>query len=42
VTTYAIADHATRIAPHIGQDRVRKILRSAKLDMNLVNALWKP
>lgn len=42
VTTYAIADQATRIAPHIGQDAVRKILRTAKLDIDLMNALWKP
>lgn len=42
VTTYAIADQSTRIAPHIGQDAVRKILRDAKLDVDLANALWKP
>jgi carboxypeptidase Q len=42
MTTYAIADQPTRIAPHIGQDAVRRILRTAKLDVDLMNALWKP
>ena len=42
VTTYAIADLAIRIAPHIGQDAVGSILRTAKLDIDLMNALWKP
>ena len=42
VTTYAIADQPTRIAPHIGQDAVREILRSAKLDVDLTYRLWKP
>jgi carboxypeptidase Q len=42
VTTYAIADLALRIAPHIGQDAVGRILRTAKLDIDLTNALWKP
>ncbi len=42
VTTFAIADHPSRIAPHIGQDAVRKILRTAKLDVDLVYTLWKP
>jgi carboxypeptidase Q len=42
ITTYAIADQPSRIAPHIGQDAVRKILRTAKLDFDLMNALWKP
>ena len=42
ITTYAIADQRSRIAPHIGQDAVRKILRTAKLDFDLMNALWKP
>jgi hypothetical protein len=42
VTTYAIADLATRFAPHIGQDAVRRILRTAKLDIDLMNAIWKP
>jgi Zn-dependent M28 family amino/carboxypeptidase len=42
VTTYAISDQPTRIAPHIGQDAIRKILRTAKLDFDLMNALWKP
>ena len=42
VTTYAIADQPSRIAPHIGQDAVRNILRTAKLDFDLMNALWKP
>ena len=42
VTTYAIADQRNRLAPHIGQDAVRKILRTAKLDVELVHKLWKP
>ena len=42
VTTYLIADQRTRIARHIGQDAVRKILRTAKLDVDLVYSLWKP
>jgi carboxypeptidase Q len=42
VTTYAIADQPTLIAPHIGQDAVRQILRAAKLDVGLVYTLWKP
>jgi carboxypeptidase Q len=42
VTTYAIGDEPTRIAPHIGQDAVRQILRTAKLDVDLVYKLWKP
>jgi hypothetical protein len=42
VTTYAIADQPTRIAPHIGQDAIRQILRAAKLDVNLAYTLWKP
>jgi hypothetical protein len=42
VTTYAIADQATRIAPHIPEDAVRKILRAANLDIDLMKALWKP
>lgn len=42
VTTYAIADQPTRIAPQIGQDAVRQILRSAKLDVDLIYRLWKP
>jgi carboxypeptidase Q len=41
-TTYAISDHPTRIAGHIGQDAVRQILRTAKLDVDLVHTLWKP
>jgi len=41
-TTYAIAEHPTRIAPQIGQDAVRQILRAARLDVDLVHALWKP
>ena len=42
VATYAVADEPTRIAPHIGQDAVRQILRTAKLDVDLVYKLWKP
>jgi len=42
MTAYAIADQPTRIAPHIGPDAVRRILRAAKLDLDLMNALWKP
>jgi hypothetical protein len=42
ITTYAIAEQPTRIAPHIGQDAVRRILRTAKLDFDLMSALWKP
>ena len=42
ITMYAIADQPSRIAPHIGQDAVRKILRTARLDFDLMNALWKP
>ena len=41
-TTYAIADQRTRLAPHIGQDAVRQILRTAKLDVDLMYSLWKP
>ena len=41
-TTYVIAAQPSRIAPHIGPDAVRKILRTAKLDFDLMNALWKP
>ena len=42
MTTYAIGDQPRRIAPHIGRDVVQKILRTAKLDIDLMNALWKP
>lgn len=42
VTTYLIADQRTRIARHIDQDAVRQILRTAKLDVDLVYSLWKP
>jgi hypothetical protein len=42
MTTYAIGDQPTRIAPHIGQDAIRQILRTAKLDVDLVYTLWKP
>jgi len=42
VTTYVIADGPTRLARHIGQDDVREILRTAKLDIDLLHALWKP
>lgn len=42
VTTYLIADQRTRIARHIGQDAVRQILHTAKLDVDLVYSLWKP
>jgi hypothetical protein len=41
-TTYAISDHPTRIAQHIGQDAVQQILRNAKLDVDLAYTLWKP
>jgi hypothetical protein len=41
-TTYAIADQRTRLAPHIGQDAVRQIMGTAKLDVELVHKLWKP
>jgi hypothetical protein len=41
-TTYAIADQPNRIAPRIGQDAVRQILRTAKLDAELIYTLWKP
>jgi Zn-dependent M28 family amino/carboxypeptidase len=41
-TTYAIADQPKRIAPRIGQDAVRQILRTAKLDAELIYTLWKP
>jgi len=41
-TTYAIADHPKRIAPQIGHDAVRQILRTAKLDADLIDTLWKP
>ena len=41
-TTYAISEHPTRIAPHISQDAVRQILRTAKLDVDLTYTLWKP
>jgi len=42
VTTYAISDQRTRFPPHVGQDAVRQVLRTAKLDVNLVYSLWKP
>lgn len=42
MTTYAIADAPSRLAPHIGQDTVRQILRTAKPDVELVYSLWKP
>lgn len=42
MTTYAIGDQPTRIAPHIGHDAVRQILRTAKLDVELVYTLGKP
>jgi hypothetical protein len=41
-TTYAVADQQNRIAPRIGQDAVRQILRTAKLGDDLVYSLWKP
>ena len=41
-TSYAIADQRKRIAPHIGQDAVRQILRTAKLDVDLMHSLWRP
>jgi hypothetical protein len=42
VTTYAIGEQRTRIAPHIGQDAVRQILRDANLDGDLMYTLWRP
>jgi carboxypeptidase Q len=42
VTTYARAEQPTRLAPHIGQDAVRQILRNARLDVDLIYALWRP
>jgi len=42
VTVYAIADLPGRIAPQIGQKSIREILRAAKLDFDLMEALWKP
>ena len=42
VTGYAIADLPGRIAPQIGQKSVREILRAARLDFDLMEALWKP
>ena len=42
MTTYAIGEQPTRVAPHIGQDAVRQILRTAKLDVDLLYTLWKP
>jgi hypothetical protein len=41
-TTYAVANQQNRLAPRIGQDAVRQILRTAKLDVDLVYSLWKP
>jgi carboxypeptidase Q len=41
-TTYAVADQQNRIAPRIGQEAVRQILRTAKLDVDLMYSLWKP
>jgi hypothetical protein len=37
-----VADERRRIAPRIGQDAVRQILRTARLDVDLVYSLWKP
>ena len=42
MTTYAIGDQPSRLAPHIGQDAVQQILRTARLDVELMYALWKP
>ncbi len=42
MTTYTISEQPTRVAPHIGQDAVRQILRTAKLDVDLLYTLWKP
>jgi len=42
VTVYAIADLPGRIAPQIGQKSIREILRAARLDFDLMEALWKP
>ncbi|HET7696540.1 MAG TPA: M20/M25/M40 family metallo-hydrolase [Vicinamibacterales bacterium] len=42
MTTYTIANQPSRLAPHIGQDTVRQILRTAKLDVELMYSLWKP
>jgi hypothetical protein len=41
VTSYAIGQQRSRIAPHIAQDAVRQILINAKLDPDLVYTLWK-
>jgi hypothetical protein len=41
-TAHAIADQETRLAPHIGQDAVRQLLRAARLDVDLLYSLWKP
>jgi len=41
VTTCEFAEQPTRLA-HIGQDAVRQILRNARLDVDLVYALWRP
>jgi carboxypeptidase Q len=42
MTTYTISEQPTRLAPHIDQDAVRQILRTAKLDVDLLYTLWKP
>jgi Zn-dependent M28 family amino/carboxypeptidase len=41
-TAYAIADQRRRLAPHIGEDAVRQIPRTARLDVELAHKLWKP
>ena len=41
-TTYALSEHPSRIAAHIGPDAVPQTLRAAKLDVDLVHKLWKP
>ena len=41
-TTYALAEQPSRIAPRLAPEAVRRILRSAKLDVELLDALWRP
>lgn len=41
-TAYAIAQQPKRIAPHIGAEAVRQIVKRAGLDAELVYTLWKP
>jgi hypothetical protein len=41
-TAYAIAQQPKPIAPHIGTESVRQILKRAGLDAELVYTLWRP